>query len=65
MSEINFGSRYFGNDGMPQSVRVLHGQYAPHVRLGHGGVEISVNLFDDEMGFIEEDEEVIIYLVGI
>ncbi|KAJ4385198.1 hypothetical protein N0V93_010259 [Gnomoniopsis smithogilvyi] len=73
MSEINFGSRYFGNNGMPQSVRVLHGQYAPYVRLGHvlprnsshGGVEISMNLFNDEMDFINKDQEFIRYLVGI
>ncbi|KAK7743247.1 hypothetical protein SLS53_004332 [Cytospora paraplurivora] len=73
MSEINFGDGYFANNGTPQSVRVLHGQYAPHVRLGHvlprnsshGGVEISVNLFDDEMAFLDADEEVMRYLVGV
>lgn len=73
MSEINFGERYFGNNGTPQSVRVLHGQYAPHVRLGHvlprnashGGVEISINLFDDEMAFLDADEQATRYLVGV
>lgn len=73
MSEISFGDRYFGNGGTPQAVRVLHGQYAPHVRLGHvlprnishGGVEISVNLFDDEMVYLDADEEVNRYLVTI
>ncbi|KAL8935359.1 MAG: hypothetical protein Q9211_004740 [Gyalolechia sp. 1 TL-2023] len=73
MSEINFGDRYFGNDGTPHSLRVLHGPYAPQVRLGHvlprnpnhGGVELSVNLFDDEMAFLDEDEEFNRYLVTI
>lgn len=73
MSEINFGDRYFGNGGTPDSLRVLHGLYAPHVRLGHvlprnpnhGGVELSVNLFDDEMAFLDEDEEFNRYLVPI
>lgn len=73
MSEINFGCAYFGNNGVPQAVRVLHGQYAPHVRLGHvlprnashGGTEISVNLFDDEMAFLDTDDEVARYLIGV
>ncbi|KAL7625999.1 hypothetical protein AAE478_002768 [Parahypoxylon ruwenzoriense] len=73
MSELNFGDRYFGNSGIPQSLRVLHGQYAPYVRLGHvlpknpshGGVELSVNLFDDEMAYLEEDDEFNRYLVTI
>lgn len=73
MSEISFGDRYFGNGGVPQSLRVLHAGYAPYVRLGHilprnqthGGVELSMNLFDDEMVYLEEDEEFNRYLVAI
>ncbi|MCJ1416064.1 hypothetical protein MMC32_002399 [Xylographa parallela] len=73
MSEINFGERYFGNGGSPQTLRVLHGPYAPHVRLGHvlprnphhGGVELSVNLFSDEMDYLDADEEFNRYLVTI
>lgn len=60
-----FGGRYFVDGGTPATLRVLHGEYAPYVRLGHvlpksavhGGVEISLNLFDDEMVFLDQDEE--------
>lgn len=73
MDSINFGDAYFGNNGVPQAVRVLHGQYAEGVRLGHvlprnerhGGVEVSVNLFEDEMRWLDEDEEASRYMVGI
>jgi trichothecene 3-O-acetyltransferase len=73
MSEINFGDRYFGNGGTPQTLRVLHAQYAPYLRLAHvlprnashGGVELSVNLFDEEMVYFEADEEMNKYLVPI
>ncbi|KAH8198330.1 hypothetical protein TruAng_007485 [Truncatella angustata] len=73
LNEISFGDRYFGNGGIPQSFRVLHARYAPYVRLGHilprnqthGGVEISLNLFDDEMVYWENDEEINRYLVAI
>lgn len=73
MSEINFGDRYFGNGGTPHVLRVLHGPYAPSVRLGHvlprnpkhGGVELSLNLFDDEMAYLDADEEFSRYLMAI
>lgn len=73
MSEIKFGGRYFGNGGTPHALRVLHGPYAPDVRLGHvlprnpkhGGVELSVNLFEDEMVYLDADEEFGRYLVTI
>lgn len=71
--EINFGDRYFGKGGVPQSMRVLHAQYADGVRLGHvlprnanhGGVELSVNLFDDEMAFLDADDQFNRYAVAI
>ncbi|GAB7352404.1 hypothetical protein MBLNU459_g2832t1 [Dothideomycetes sp. NU459] len=73
MSEINFGGRYFENDGIPPTLRVLHGPYAPYVRLGHvlpkyashGGAEMSVNLFDDEFVHLEADEEFNRYMVSV
>ena len=73
LSAINFGDRYFGNGGTPPCMRVLHGQYAPCVRLGHvlpknpkhGGVELSLNLFDDEMEYLDADEEFGRYFVLI
>ncbi|KAK3168673.1 hypothetical protein OEA41_005121 [Lepraria neglecta] len=73
MSEIKFRGRYFGNGGTPHALRVLHGPYAPDVRLGHvlprnpkhGGVELSVNLFEDEMVYLDADEEFGRYLVTI
>lgn len=73
LGDISLGDQYFENGGTPQALRVLHGQYAPHVRLGHilprstthGGVELSVNLFDDEMALLEEDEDFNRYLVPI
>lgn len=72
-SEINFGDRYFGNGGTPQTLRIMQAQYAPYLRLAHvlprnanhGGVELSVNLFDDEMVYFETDEELNKYLVPI
>lgn len=71
MSEINFGDRYFGNGGVPPTMRVLHGPYAPYVRLAHilpkyashGGADMSINLFDDEWTYLEEDEEFNKYMV--
>lgn len=73
VAEINFGDRHFGNGGTPHALRVLHGPYAPDVRLGHvlprnpnhGGCELSVNLFDDEMAYLDADEEFGRYLVPI
>ncbi len=73
MKEINFGERYFGNGGTPHALRVLHGLYADGVRLGHvlprspkhGGVELSVNLFEDEWVHLDADEEFGRYLVTI
>lgn len=73
LSDISFGDRYFGNGGMPQVLRVLHAGYAPYVRLAHvlprsarhGGVELSVNLFDDEMAYFEADAEMNKYLVPV
>ncbi|KAL2871189.1 uncharacterized protein BJX67DRAFT_377792 [Aspergillus lucknowensis] len=69
--EIDFGRRY--GSGVPQALRVLHGQYAPFVRLAHilpishahGGVEISINLFEDEMGFFDQDDEALRFLVPV
>ncbi|PLB53463.1 hypothetical protein P170DRAFT_435094 [Aspergillus steynii IBT 23096] len=73
MEDLNFGDRYFGNGGVAHRLRVLHAQYADSVRLAHilprnpnhGGVELSVNLFEDEMPYLEEDEEFNRYVVPI
>lgn len=73
MDSINFGERYFEDNGSPSTLRVLHGSYAPYVRLGHvlpkyashGGCELSLNLFDDEMVFLDDDEEFARYFVPI
>lgn len=73
MTEIDFGSKYFLNGGVPPTLRVLHGSYAPRVRLGHvlpksakhGGCELSVNLFADEYPHLDVDEEFNRYLTTI
>ena len=73
LGAINFGERYFGNGGVPHTMRILHGDYKEKVRLGHvlprnpkhGGVEFSINLFEDEWEFLEGDEEVERYLMVI
>ncbi|KAI8633725.1 transferase family-domain-containing protein [Xylariaceae sp. FL1651] len=71
LSMLNFGDRYFELGGSPSLMRVLHSHYAPNVRLAHilpksvthGGVELSVNLFEDELVHFLEDEEASRYLV--
>ncbi|KAI1194947.1 hypothetical protein F5X97DRAFT_309707 [Nemania serpens] len=68
---LTFGDRYLDNGGVPHVLRVLHSHYAPNVRLAHilprskthGGVELSVNMFDDELAYFLEDEEATRYLV--
>ncbi|KAJ5864969.1 uncharacterized protein N7529_006885 [Penicillium soppii] len=73
LEEISFGDQYFSNGGMPQALRVLHGQYAARVRLAHvlprnkkhGGIEVSVNLFDDEFEYLDRDAQFNRYLVSI
>ncbi|KAH8427418.1 uncharacterized protein LDX57_005133 [Aspergillus melleus] len=73
MSDLSFGDRHFGHGGIPQSLRVLHAQYASSVRLAHilprnpnhGGVELSVNLFEEEMAYLEQDAEFNRFLVPI
>ncbi|KAI4090601.1 MAG: hypothetical protein LQ344_004648 [Seirophora lacunosa] len=73
LAEINFGDRYFGNGGVPHTMRILHGDYTEGVRLGHvlprsakhGGVELSVNLFADEWACLEGGEEVGRYMMVI
>lgn len=64
LRDLNFGQQYFENDGRPETLRVLHSQYAPYVRLAHvlplnakGDVELSVNLFEDEMKYLDADTE--------
>ncbi|KAJ5313957.1 uncharacterized protein N7443_000841 [Penicillium atrosanguineum] len=73
LEEINFGDQYFSNGGTPQALRVLHGQYAARVRLAHvlprnkkhGGIEVSVNLFEDEFEYLDRDGQFNRYLVSI
>ncbi|KAL8707716.1 MAG: hypothetical protein Q9220_007296 [cf. Caloplaca sp. 1 TL-2023] len=73
LASINFGERYFGNGGVPHTMRILHGDYKEGVRLGHvlprstkhGGVELSVNLFADEWRWLEGDGEVGRFLITI
>lgn len=62
--EFDFGERYFGNGGRPDSLRPLMGGLNRAFRLcvvlprkAHGGVELMVSLFQDEMDVLMEDKE--------
>lgn len=62
---VNFGGKIFGNDGNPECVRPLMGAFE---RLGvricfvmprteSGGVELVINVTEEEREWLEEDEE--------
>ncbi|KAF6804431.1 cytochrome P450 82A2 [Colletotrichum musicola] len=64
LDQIAFGADVFGNGGRPESLRPLMDAFNANFRLcmvlpmkGHGGIELLVSLFDDEMAQLLEDEE--------
>ncbi|TQN70645.1 Acyltransferase BOA11 [Colletotrichum shisoi] len=65
LDEIDFGGDVvFGNDGRPESLRPLMDAFNANFRLcvvlpmkGHGGIELLVSLFADEMEQLLEDDE--------
>ncbi|KAH0433750.1 hypothetical protein CcaCcLH18_05737 [Colletotrichum camelliae] len=64
LQNICFGGRVFDNQGRPEAFRPLMGSFNRFSRLcfflprkKHGGVEVIVNLFDDEMELLLQDEE--------
>ncbi|KAK1674134.1 transferase [Colletotrichum godetiae] len=64
LDKINFGGHVFGNDGKPESLRPLMDAFNANFRLcmvlpmkGHGGIELLVSLFADEMEQLQADEE--------
>ncbi|KAK1977913.1 transferase [Colletotrichum cereale] len=64
LDKIDFGADVFGNDGRPESLRPLMDAFNANFRLcmvlpmkTHGGIELLVSLFADEMEQLLEDEE--------
>ncbi|KAL0933415.1 transferase family protein [Colletotrichum truncatum] len=64
LDKINFGAEIFDNDGKPESLRPLMDAFNANFRLcmvlpmkSHGGIELLVSLFDDEMEQLMKDEE--------
>ncbi|KAJ0325023.1 hypothetical protein COL5a_007525 [Colletotrichum fioriniae] len=64
LDKINFGGHVFGNDGKPDSLRPLMDAFNANFRLcmvlpmkSHGGIELLVSLFADEMEQLLADEE--------
>lgn len=62
--EIAFGSRWFKAGGRPAAMRVLMGAFSSFTRIAfvlprksHGGVELSLSLFDHELDCLLEDAE--------
>ncbi|KAH0427992.1 hypothetical protein CcaCcLH18_09351 [Colletotrichum camelliae] len=64
LDKINFGADIFDNDGKPESLRPLMDAFNANFRLcmvlpmkSHGGIELLVSLFADEMDQLLEDDE--------
>ncbi len=63
VDDISFGNTLFGNNGKAEALRCFLGHFNDHARCSlvlpkrPGGVEITMNLFEDEMESLEEDEE--------
>ncbi|KAF9873132.1 hypothetical protein CkaCkLH20_09295 [Colletotrichum karsti] len=64
LDKINFGGEVFDNDGKPESLRPLMDAFNANFRLcmvlpmkSHGGIELLVSLFADEMEQLLEDDE--------
>lgn len=62
--DFDFGDRLFGNQGKPDNLRPLMGGFNRAFRLcvvlpqkAHGGLELLVSLFEDEMGELISDKE--------
>ncbi|KAA6416228.1 MAG: transferase family [Lasallia pustulata] len=62
--KFDFGDRLFGNGGKPENLRPLMGGFNRAFRLcvilprkTHGGLELLVSLFEDEMEMLLKDEE--------
>ena len=62
--QFDFGDTLFGNGGKPESLRPLMGGFNRAFRLwvvlprkSHGGLELLVSLFNDEMEMLLKDEE--------
>lgn len=66
--DFDFGDRLFGNHGKPDNLRPLMGGFNRAFRLcvvlpqkAHGGLELLVSLFEDEMDELISDEEFLRY----
>ncbi|KAK2028332.1 transferase [Colletotrichum zoysiae] len=64
LDKIEFGAGVFENDGRPESLRPLMDAFNANFRLcmvlpmkAHGGIELLVSLFADEMEQLMKDEE--------
>ncbi|KAK2036704.1 transferase [Colletotrichum somersetense] len=64
LDKIEFGAGVFDNDGKPESLRPMMGAFNANFRLcmvlpmkSHGGIELLVSLFADEMEQLMKDEE--------
>ncbi|KAH7143723.1 transferase family-domain-containing protein [Dactylonectria macrodidyma] len=61
---VSFGDEVFANGGKPETARPLMSGFNKQERIcfvlppkSHGGIEIVVSLFEDEMGKLLEDED--------
>ncbi|PYI35860.1 hypothetical protein BP00DRAFT_421959 [Aspergillus indologenus CBS 114.80] len=64
VDSIQFGTRRFGNEGKPEAVRCFNGPLNDVARISFilprrskGGIELAMNLFEEEMDCLLEDEE--------
>ncbi|KAJ4253426.1 hypothetical protein NW762_010584 [Fusarium torreyae] len=71
-SSLNFGGWLFGNDGCPEALRPPMNWFNQSTRtcfflpkLSGGGVEVVLNLFEQEMDILLEDPEFLEYAVHL
>ncbi|KAM0541305.1 hypothetical protein ACHAPJ_013299 [Fusarium lateritium] len=71
-SSLNFGGRLFGNDGCPEALRPPMDWFNRSARtcfflpkLSGGGVEVVLNLFEQEMDMLLQDPEFLKYAVHL
>ncbi|RAL06625.1 uncharacterized protein BO97DRAFT_409521 [Aspergillus homomorphus CBS 101889] len=64
VDEIRFGTQKFGNEGRAEAVRCFNGPFNHVARISFilprrskGGIELAMNLFEEEMDCLLEDDE--------